>query len=204
MIFKNLFGKGNSEKVFWDWFEKNSAKYLQLDEHNMEVLFEELSKQLKKVSKGLTFEFSVADENATREFIISADGNKKYFPDVLSLVRAAPSLENWKILAFRQRSEGDWNLQINHINLSPGDAFFTYSKGDGKLDLELYLRGFDESQEYMMASLLMLDAVLGEYDMETRIGRLTNKKLEEAGTQTLFKISELPKIVDAYIQEINN
>jgi hypothetical protein len=90
------------EQQFWKWFGNNSDRLFQLEEEYRDTIFRELSKQLHKVNKGLAFAFSNIRENGKREFVVSADGNKKLFPKVLKLVESAPSFGTWEVVAFRQ------------------------------------------------------------------------------------------------------
>jgi hypothetical protein len=102
-LIKSLFKKKNRYEAFWDWFSKNSEDYYYNLENKRDTLFDPLGKQLGKINGNLVFEFSGQKENGKREFIISADGIRDSFPDVIQLVDNAPPLEKWDIIAFRPR-----------------------------------------------------------------------------------------------------
>ena len=61
----SIFNKESKEEKFWNWFEKNQETYYSEIE-NLEIreqIFDELTKNLKKVNKDLVFEFSPIHEN---------------------------------------------------------------------------------------------------------------------------------------------
>ena len=67
-----IFNRESKEEKFWNWFEKNQSTY-HSEIENLEVrekIFDELSKNLKKINEDLVFEFSPLQENNIREFNI--------------------------------------------------------------------------------------------------------------------------------------
>jgi hypothetical protein len=70
-------------------------------ESNQEAIFDELNRQLNKVNSDLTFEFGPI-LNGKREFVVTADGIAAAFPAVEAHVQAAPTFDDWTIVAFRQ------------------------------------------------------------------------------------------------------
>ncbi|MBO0857616.1 MAG: hypothetical protein J2P21_04010 [Chloracidobacterium sp.] len=44
------------ERLFWQWFEKNSAKFMNF-ESDQEAIFDGLADQMRQVHPGLIFEF---------------------------------------------------------------------------------------------------------------------------------------------------
>ncbi len=93
--------KKDNEQVFWEWFVKHQNDYY--SDNIDESLFDKLNVQLNKIDSNLTFEFSPIHENGIKDLIISAAGLKESFPSVIKLVDKAPKIDQWKIIAFRQR-----------------------------------------------------------------------------------------------------
>src|SRR5438128_2325080 len=88
---------------FWNWFVRQEELFTfdPDNETEREKLFDRLAIELQKIHPNLTFEFGPNEPR--REFIISADGIKRAFPAVASLVEAAPPLDRWQVIAFRPR-----------------------------------------------------------------------------------------------------
>jgi len=182
---------------FWKWFSQNQNELYHY-EKNQQILFDELTKKLKNIDSNLTFEFSPIHADSIREFTISADGLKESFPTVMRLLDKAPKMPKWKINAFRQRVPGD-GIQIAYddsLKISYDDIYFRYVKDSGKIDLELYIRNYKRKSGFDNAVFILLDALIGEYDMETRISGIDRKLLDESKPDSLHRIVELRGIVD--------
>lgn len=194
-MIKRLFNKSDKYKVFWDWFIHVSDDFFDLNEENYELLFKRLNKQLSRVNKDLTYEFSAELVDGKREFIISADGIYSAFSDVIKLVEAAPNIENFKIIAFRQRGE-DFKIQFNDIELDPLNVSFSYEIQDNLINLVLYIKDYDpNNDDWEGAAFILLDTIIGEYDTVTKIGEIEFSTFQES---TLSRpIKELPDLVDS-------
>ncbi len=203
-MFKKFFGRNNTVADFWIWFEKSSQDYYRLKEENLNSLFNKLSKQLSKINEDLAFEFSVDLIEGKREFIISADGILSAFPDVIDLVENAPQLEGFKIIAFRQKSAVDdiSTIEYDDISLGADDVYFTYRKNGDTLDIVLYLRGYDSDfEEWENAAFILLDTIIGEYDVATKIGSIDMLPYKES--PNLKSILELPSLIDKEVTGIS-
>jgi hypothetical protein len=77
----------------------------QVKEAERERIFDGLAIELQKVDPNLAFEFGPNDPK--REFVISAAGIRSAFPAFVSLAAAAPTLEKWKVIAFRPPAAPD-------------------------------------------------------------------------------------------------
>lgn len=187
--------KENKYIQFWTWFEHHQKNYYQ-DRIN-EKFYTELSKELTKVDPNLCFEFGPIKKNGKKEFIISADGIVKSFQKVEKLVKCAPKLKVWKVIAFRQRMPLDYqSVKIDNLKLSYKDIYFRYAEDGDKIGIELNIRNFDDSNNMNKAIFLLLDALLGEYDVETKISWIERKQLNEEEKEVLISFIELRSIVD--------
>jgi hypothetical protein len=199
----SIFNLKTKEQKFWDWFSERSNQYFDFDK-DQERLFNELKLRLNKINEDLTFEFGPISQNKQREFIISADGIKKSFPDVIKLVAAAPEFSNFKIIAFRQPHLDFTQINYKDIQLEFKDVFFRYGKDSGKIGIELNIRGYQDNNDWGTASFILLDTILGEYDTEMNLSWIDRKELNESELLKLLPITDLPKIMADYKREIQN
>ena len=195
----SIFNKESKEEKFWNWFEKNQETYYSEIE-NLEIrekIFNELSKNLKKINEDLVFEFSPIHENNVREFTISAEGMKELFPIVEKLIEKAPKLKNWKFNAFRQRIPGDeFEIQYGDLKISYSDIYYRSENDNGKLGIELNIKNYDDEAQTQNAIYILLDGLIGEYDVTTKIGWIEWVKLNENEMENLKPIIELRNEID--------
>lgn len=203
MTLKTLLKKTNKEELFWSWFIKNSDAYFNF-EKNQTLLFQRLKDKLDLIDSNLVFEFSPIFKNGTREFIISADGIVNSFSSVINLVEQAPAINKWKIIAFRQPHKEITQINYDGLSFNLKDVFFKYHKDNGKINLELHIKKYQESAEWTNAIFILLDNILGEYHTEMTLDFIDKKKLNENEKKDLFPISILPQIVNEYYLETNN
>lgn len=195
----SIFNKESKEEKFWNWFEKNQETYYSEIENLefREKIFNELSKNLKKINEDLVFEFSPIHENNIREFTISAEGIKELFPVVEKLIEKAPKLKNWKFNAFRQRIPGDeFEIQYGDLKIGYSDIYYRSEDNNGKLGIELNIRNFDGNGQTQNAIYILLDGLIGEYDVTTKIGWIEWVKLNENEKENLKPIIELSNEID--------
>lgn len=187
------------EEKFWDWFQTNESSYYSESGKRAE-LFSELRTELHAIDENLTFAFTPIQKNHVKKLTISADGIVSSFPAVSALVSKAPRIKNWKFSAFRQRIPGD-DLAIDYeglgIKIAYNDIYFRYSEDSAKLGLELTIRNYNNSKEFKNATYVLLDGLVGEYDMGTRISSIEFRNLQESERNTLFRIVELRGLVDS-------
>ena len=147
----------------------------------------------------LLFEFSSVSEGR-REFTVSAGGIKSVFPEVTSLVREAPALPRWEIIAFRQRRDVP-EIQCGDKKLNRDAVLFDYIPAGDKLDLMLFIPGLSSSSPEGVTGLktigyLLLDSAVGEYDVETKIGGIQFLDASASPQRHRIPLRELPQIVD--------
>ncbi len=195
----SIFNKESKEEKFWNWFIKNQDVYYN-EVENLEIrekIFDDLSNNLKKINSDLVFEFSPKHDNGIREFTISAEGIKEIFPIVEKLIQKAPKLENWKFNAFRQRIPGDeFEIQYGDLKIGYSDIFFKSENDDGKFGVELHIRDYNNKGQTQNAIYILLDGLIGEYDVTTKIGWIEWVKLDEKNIENLRPIIELRNVID--------
>ncbi|PWH85002.1 hypothetical protein [Brumimicrobium oceani] len=196
----SLSNKRSKEEKFWNWFSKSQDTFYHEIE-NLEVrdeILTDLKSELNKVHPNLVFEFSPIHENGVREFTISAEGVKDFFPYVEGLIEKAPEIKNWQFNAFRQRIPGD-DLQIQYgdLNIGYSDIYFRYQDGKyGEIGIELNIRDFDESPQTQNAIYILLDGLIGEYDITLGPDWIEWVKLDESNIENLNPITSLRGLID--------
>ncbi|PWJ32691.1 hypothetical protein [Sediminitomix flava] len=200
IVFFSFLNKKSKEQVFWEWFKENNASfYSGVDnQFEREKLFDELQFQLKKVNSDLAFEFSPIHENGIREFIVSAEGVKEIFPIVEQLIDKAPELENWKFNAFRQRIPGDnFSIEVGSVKINYSDIYFRYKDGNyGDIGIELNIRNYNGEAEIINATYILLDGLIGEYDITMGIDWIDWVKLDDTNINQLLPITDLRNLID--------
>jgi hypothetical protein len=117
------------------------------------------------------------------------------FPTVQRLVAAAPKIPGWKVTAFRPRADGV-TLEMNNIKLSASTMMVQIRDRGEKLDIVVHLSGgLVADQQTKQAVYLLLDALLGEYDVETRVAGIDI--VTGAPPKTAVPLVKLRDVVDA-------
>jgi hypothetical protein len=198
----NSFAKGDAAG-FWRWFKTNEAGLArglasavkgEADGHEAGAA---LAAALTRYHKGLVFEIGVRPEQRL-DFVISADGIIDRFPAVIALKKAVPESALFEFTAFRQPHE-DMILEMHGARFSAETARFalTESQGHkGKIDIDIYIdpQSLDEEQA-TQAAFILLDATIGEYDMETVIGHIEVMKIGEADEGETMLLTGLPAML---------
>ena len=132
-----------------------------------------------------------------REFTISAEGMKELFPIVEKLIEKAPKLKNWKFNAFRQRIPGDdFEIQYGDLKIGYSDIYYRSENDNGKLGIELNIKDYNGNGQTQNAIYILLDGLIGEYDVTTKIGWIEWVKLDKNEIKNLKPIIELRNEID--------
>ena len=183
-------------KRFWKWFEGN-ANSLSAVRSGDDPILKKISRELRKVHPSLEFEMGLSDDEQL-EFIVSANGIINVFPVVEQLVACAPTLPNWKIIAFRQPKDSVSEILYENFLLKAEDVWFSYKRRMDKVDLTIYIRDLtpDNAEQAIGACFILLDSALGEYLVATGIGFIEPKPLPENPDLRGFQpLSEIKSVV---------
>ena len=193
----------SKESSFWRWFQANETRLFDF-EKDQDRVFNELQMQLHRIQPSLTFEFGPKEEGK-REFVISADGIKDAFPAVIGLADAAPPLPRWKITKFRPRRDFQSPVTLNGLRISPEQVQFTIEPDGDKAGITLFIEGYspNEFEKYAGVIFLMLDQVLGEYDVETKVGFIKLKSKSAASNLARKSFSALAPTFDKFVKSIS-
>ncbi|WP_157379382.1 hypothetical protein [Burkholderia ubonensis] len=185
------------EADFWNWFQRNEASLFDF-ERDQEKTFDRLATEMHKVHPNLTFEFG-SKWNGQREFVISADGIRAAFSKVESLASSAPELPRWKVVKFRSRRD-PLDIQYNGISVKASSVSVGIRPDGEKAVLTVFIPGYSASKRntFVGIAFLFLDQALGEFDVETRVGRV-DVQAPIATNSDAVPLNELPKAFDAFV-----
>ncbi len=158
-------------KRFWEWFGKNHQRYLFLNDVTADVkqkALDEFLKQLHMYSKNLYFIIGgYADSNSKAELIITADGIVDYFEDVENLVKEAPSLDEWKITAFKPAMGPGFKTEFRGREFDPGKTIFiplSNRENPKAVGLHICYPDYNEKERdvFVHGTYIMIDTLIGE------------------------------------------
>jgi hypothetical protein len=193
------------EQVFWEWFENNQELIFNFEDNQEEIL-DLISVAIKEVHSDLVFEISTII-NDKREFVISADGIKEAFPFVESLYEKAPNLTKWTFLKFRPRMTIDFGIRFQGFDLTTDDIKFKLEQDDDKIGISLFFPCEDDEEtvsQFRHIAYLFLDSLLGEYDVETKVGFIEIFSDNSNWNVKKKVLKELPDIFDKKYQSLFN
>jgi len=182
-----------STAAFWAWFQKNAA--MLRGDKNIRRTMETVSAELEKAHGGVFAEVGGLGED--RQLVISVDGKRELFPAVEEIYAARPTVPGWTIVAFRPRSDpaDPFVIEMNGRTLDPRRMKVTTARNGEKLDINVFVPEFTTLDELGQAAFILLDHLLGEYDMETRIGGIQWAAIERAPA-TARSLVDLPEVLD--------
>ena len=157
---------------FWKWFVNHERELFAFDGPNSTIVTE-IGRAIKRVHAGLVWELG-PEEDGKRAFVISADGIRAVFEEVEALADAAPPLDRFRIVRFRApHPTVDFGLSVGELSIRIEEMEFVAQSGNsGLIDILLFMPGCPtpNDAQYAQAAFLMLDALLGEYNVACRLG----------------------------------
>ncbi|RVU30551.1 hypothetical protein [Neptunomonas marina] len=164
---------------FWTHVEHTIDQLLTSRSENQfdaDALLSGYRETLQKIDRNLTFHFEKDAEDGAIEMIFGCDGYPESIHSVLSLVGAAPSLAGIQFKAFNHR----YDPIPSHINVADeicelNDYWYSLRTIDNKLHLAVYMHDVPKVLEMdprTEAVMIFLDALIGEYELMTRIWSL--------------------------------
>lgn len=185
--------------AFWTWFSDEIAP-MGVDGLDDDKIISQIEAQLRRVHPDLGFELWGPDDGIVH-FVISADGLMPLFEEVIELVRSAPDLQGWEIVAFRPRRPVTAKIQARDTVISGDQIWYNFEPDNGRLRLALFIEGDEAGNWDMMcaATGVLLEMALGEFDAATMISRLEYCPLTpEIRDLSLKPLSDLADDVDRY------
>lgn len=88
-------------------------------------------------------------------------------------------------------------IQYGDFRISYSDIYFRYVDGEyGEIGIELNIRDFDDSGQSKNAIYILLDGLIGEYDITMGIDWIEWVKLDETNIENLNPITILRTLID--------
>jgi len=190
------------ESVFWNWFLSNKKMiedFISSDHRDDYTPYETLTAKIKEYHPDVIPELTI---NKANDFvlIISCDGIRSGMQAVENLFAAAPQIDQWVIQKFRQPG-AIIHLNFKGLFFKAEDIKAKYFLNDGQVDIQLYIKGYTESDpRYKSLAFLYLDHLIGEYLTMTKIGAIDFKKIGLFTSTTDMKtLPELAEIIKALV-----
>ena len=169
--------------TFWNWFQDNNKTIKNLinetpknQKHISFWLTKNLSYYCKEIDFMIVFPINNNNNNNKAELIITANGNPKYFEQIINLVDNAPQLKTWKFTAFIQPTERideimnglDEPYIFHEITLKASELKFLtleYYKKSHKFDIIVFLKNYNlycDTKTLQQAIFIIMQDILGE------------------------------------------
>ena len=165
----------------------------------------ELRDLIARVHPDLEFDIG-PPEAGKREIVISAGGIREAFPAVEALARGAPPLPRWNVVTYRKRRAVTGSVTFQGLALAPENVRFEFPAGGPGAGIVLFMPGYtrEEHSRYLALALLMLDSLLGEYDVEMKLGSILIENLGPDRGARAMTLDHLPRVFDASLHESRN
>lgn len=188
---------------FWDWFKENEANFFflnQIDrEDEKERILDHFQAHLHKYSEDLFFEIGGYPDEI-QDLIITAAGDPSFFSAAEDLVKQAPSLENWNVIALKPANPEQFVTTFKGITLDIQTMYFIplISKSSSKIGLRIYVDNYapTEKEDFLTASYIALDTLLGEKSNALDIGYVEIENLPPVSERDdLIEFKGLPRYI---------
>jgi len=205
---------------FWSWFQTNQqALFASNNPGDLEHV--SLAEKLKRIEEDLTFEIGRV-ENGKRELAVSADGIPELFPVVEQVVKAAPRMAQWHVVAFRQRvpetslkelairgAPADVSLEKNvsekpeAVEIAVKDMRAALERAGEKVNVTVFIKNYKQQEGQDNMALVMLQQALGEYDVTMKVGDIRFASLQEANEKNSIPFVKLAGAFDKMMAQKN-
>lgn len=193
------------EKIeqFWRWFIDHNEQLTaigDLDDKGRTELENALQYQLTKYCDGLGYEMGDATANG-RTLTFTAEGDTDLFRYVVELVDAAPDLDWWEFVAFKQPMGTELKVRFDRYMFDTRKMYFQQLECEEEpemLGLRIAVDGSNpDDEDFQVGVYVTLEALIGEFDCATLIGYMETVPVPEEPFKSGFqKLDDLPKFVD--------
>lgn len=187
------------QRNFWEWFERNEARFRDIQLPRDEEQLDEIQEALHAYCSHLWFETGRADDGCN-ELIVSAEGRTSYFSAVRTLVASAPRISGWRFIAFKPAQGFDFDTSYAGITLSPKATWYMSlrsSADPSALGLRIGYAHYDPAreQEFLAGTFIMLECALGELALAEQVQHIEVAALpsspESSGYLPLPELAQL-------------
>ncbi len=197
---------------FWLWFGRNSDRYLHLTQVRTQkefgFWFDELQAHAMAYCKLLSVDICLP-QPGKGQLVITCHGKTMGFKKAEQLVRLAPALENWEIIALRQPKAvtdlKDWVGPKVDIELS--GIWFQVAKQvvDGIYPIRVYVDYILPGKEWDVRehATMLIEQLVGEKVAAMNIDLLeVDSKCNAYSRQRLRPLAELPEYMAEQVRGI--
>jgi hypothetical protein len=188
---------------FWKWFCDNNEQLTMLDDLDENVantLLEDMQKALDGYCEGLTYEIGDQTPNG-RTVTFSAEGDTDLFKYVTDLVEAAPDLDWWEFVAFKQPKGKGLKVTFDKYRFDTKKMYFMELENEESPDmvgLRVALENpVEDDDDQLVGVYVTIEALIGEFDCATLIGYLDVCPIPAEPLKEGFKkMDDLPEFIE--------
>ena len=188
---------------FWKWFCDNNEQLTMLDdleENVANTLLEDMQKALDDYCEGLTYEIGDQTPNG-RTVTFSAEGDTDLFKYVTDLVEAAPDLDWWEFVAFKQPKGKGLKVTFDKYRFDTKKMYFMELENEESPDmvgLRVALENpVEDDDDQLVGVYVTIEALIGEFDCATLIGYLDVCPIPAEPLKEGFKkMDDLPEFIE--------
>lgn len=190
-------------ETFWKWFEDHNEQLVamgDLEEKERMELENALQYQLTKYCNGLSYEIGDATANG-RTLTFTAEGDTDLFRYVVELVDAAPDLDWWVFIAFKQPMGTELKVRFDRWVFDTRKMYFEQLECEEEPDmlgLRIAVAGSKpDDEDFQVGVYVTLEALMGEFDCATLVGYMETVDVPAEPFKSGFqKLDDLPKFVE--------
>ncbi len=191
------------KEIFWQWFTDHNDELValgDLDDKQRHELENALQYQLTKYCDGLTYDIGNATANG-RTLTFTAEGDTDLFRYVVELVDAAPDLDWWEFVAFKQPMGTELKVRFDRYLFDTRKMYFQQLECEEEpemLGLRIAVEGSKpDDEDFQVGVYVTLEALMGEFDCATLIGYMETVPVPEEPFKSGFQsLDDLPKFVE--------
>lgn len=191
------------KEIFWKWFTDHNEQLValgDLDDKGRAALEDALQHELTKYCDGLGFDIGEATANG-RTLTFTAEGDTDLFRYVVELVDAAPDLDWWEFVAFKQPMGTELKVRFDKMLFDTRKMYFEQLECEEEpemLGLRIAVEGGErQDEDFQVGVYVTLEALMGEFDCATLIGYMETVPLPAEPFKAGFqKLDDLPKFVE--------
>ena len=188
---------------FWQWFTAHNEQLVMLndlEEKERAALKNDLQHQLDTYCDGLTYDMGEPTDNG-RTLTFTAEGDTDLFRYVVELVDAAPDLDWWQFVAFKQPMGTELKVRFDKMLFDTRKMYFQQLECEEEpemLGLRIAVEGSKpDDEDFQVGVYVTLEALIGEFDCATLIGYMETVPVPEEPFKAGFQsLDDLPKFVE--------
>ncbi|WP_066758123.1 hypothetical protein [Crocinitomix algicola] len=197
-MIKKLFWRKSKYQNFWLWFhdfdEILYEAFKEDPEHN--AMRRLLVMRLFNIHRSIGFEIVKNNPEFPFEIVVTANGSKEAIDHIKHLAIHQTETKNFNFTWLKQRSSKK-NVRVHYrgLDLSYENISFEPIPNNEKFGVCLYIDGFKQNEAYIGATYLLLDHLLGEYDVTHHLNYL-DWQVREQGCTKGRPFYELRAVID--------